>query len=185
MTQRGRGEHLFWIHTQSPPPDFGLSDPRRDRRCKTVPSGTKAGHQISSRSTHDGISEVRRARAGAPARAPPRGGTAANKPCTMLDGAPILRLSGADRSKSQSRGYELVSPGDPTCTERLRGFIGYSARRACADRDGHGAWRGGAKLCGSAKMGDGVNRSSVRRVMSCLVYCVGGGEGGVGECRVP
>ena len=21
-----RGEHLFWIHTQSPPPDFGLSD---------------------------------------------------------------------------------------------------------------------------------------------------------------
>ena len=20
------GEHLFWIHTQSPPPDFGLSD---------------------------------------------------------------------------------------------------------------------------------------------------------------
>ena len=26
LTQRGRGEHLFWIHTQSPPPDFGLSD---------------------------------------------------------------------------------------------------------------------------------------------------------------
>ena len=21
-----RGEYLFWIHTQSPPPDFGLSD---------------------------------------------------------------------------------------------------------------------------------------------------------------
>ena len=26
LTQRGRGEHLFWILTQSPPPDFGLSD---------------------------------------------------------------------------------------------------------------------------------------------------------------
>ena len=26
LTQRGRGEHLFWIHTHSPPPDFGLSD---------------------------------------------------------------------------------------------------------------------------------------------------------------
>ena len=26
VSQRGRGEHLFWIHTQSPPPDFGLSD---------------------------------------------------------------------------------------------------------------------------------------------------------------
>ena len=25
LTQRGRGEHLFWIHTQFPPPDFGLS----------------------------------------------------------------------------------------------------------------------------------------------------------------
>ena len=26
--RKGRvaGEHLFWIHTQSPPPDFGLSD---------------------------------------------------------------------------------------------------------------------------------------------------------------
>ena len=26
VTQRGREEHLFWIDTQSSPPDFGLSE---------------------------------------------------------------------------------------------------------------------------------------------------------------
>ena len=169
MTQRGRGEHLFWILTQSPPPDFGLSDPRRDngaKRCRAArdKSGTPDILAIDARRHQRGPP---RAGGRAGARAPPGrdGGEQALYDARRGSNSQC----GADRSKSQSRGYELVSPGDPTCTERLRGFIGYSARRACADRDGHGAWRGGAKLCGSAKMGDGVNRSSVRRVMSCLV----------------
>ena len=55
--------------------------------------------------------------AGAPARAPPRGGTAANKP---YDGAPIL--SGAI---AVSRSYELVSPGD--CRGILLILNGYVA----------------------------------------------------------
>ena len=37
LTQRGRGEHLLWIHTQSPPPDFGLSVERAPK-CTFVPS---------------------------------------------------------------------------------------------------------------------------------------------------
>ena len=38
LTQRGRGEHLFWIHTQSPPPDCGLSVQRRVLRHMPLPT---------------------------------------------------------------------------------------------------------------------------------------------------